>query len=574
MNCFTGEDLKNKILAMGKLKSYRKRFCYTELEKYIFEGYDHRVMSIYGLKHTGKTTMMYQMIQQLDDYEHTCLIQCQSEDDSYDLTHTMDAHPDCKYFFIEEATCLENFVNHSAVLSDIYAFVGVKVVLSGTDSLGFYIAKGDQLFDRTYMLHTTYISYKEYNYLLGRDLEDYIMYGGTLTPENDFCSHECSREYSNVYITEHIQHILDSLGRNGEYGVLATFRSRDKLTACFNQIIELYNRQFMADIVNKNFKTHDIKKISLSFRQEIMDALQILENMSEKAYDRAIVEAKGYLKALDVIYTIPMSDEVIFIQPGLRYSQCTAQIESLSQNDNLNLTYEQRKNLSQTLDNDIKRRMLADIIYYQLINDTNITDLYDVDKYTSPHGEFDLTLIYKKTYEAYIITVKYSNKAVQNQTRNLNNQDVCEAFETKSGAKIIGKIVIYMGESLSDQIYGVNYISAEDFLMEPTKMLEMVHPLSKQLLAIPANYKEGTAKGIFASVYNKSYMKHKSHDIAAQEAASALYREGFDDVTVILTVLKLSPPAREDNDFTRWVISKVEQDPQIQEILKERQTCE
>ena len=97
------------------------------------------------------------------------------------MTRVMDEHDGCKYYFIDEVTNLENFINTAAVLSDAYAAFGVKGVLSGTDSLGFNIAKRDQLFDRTYTLHTTYITYKEYNYLLGRSLDEYIMYGGTLT---------------------------------------------------------------------------------------------------------------------------------------------------------------------------------------------------------------------------------------------------------------------------------------------------------------------------------------------------------------------------------------------------------
>ncbi|MBP5306199.1 MAG: hypothetical protein J6Z02_10140 [Lachnospiraceae bacterium] len=53
---------------------------------------------------------------------------------------------------------MEDFVEGAAVFSGIYASSGMKIVLSGTDSLGFAFSKGEQLFDRCIMLHTTFIS--------------------------------------------------------------------------------------------------------------------------------------------------------------------------------------------------------------------------------------------------------------------------------------------------------------------------------------------------------------------------------------------------------------------------------
>ena len=42
-----------------------------------------------------------------------------------------------KNFLIDEITLLDDFINSASALSDIYCQQGQKIILSGTDSLGF-----------------------------------------------------------------------------------------------------------------------------------------------------------------------------------------------------------------------------------------------------------------------------------------------------------------------------------------------------------------------------------------------------------------------------------------------------
>lgn len=67
-----------------------------------------------------------------------------------------------RYVFIDEVILLEDFIEGAAVFSDIFASSRMKVVLSETDSLGFLLSKGDELYDRSVTLHTTFIPYQEY----------------------------------------------------------------------------------------------------------------------------------------------------------------------------------------------------------------------------------------------------------------------------------------------------------------------------------------------------------------------------------------------------------------------------
>ena len=44
-----------------------------------------------------------------------------------------------KYVFIDEVTLISDFIDSAVILSDIYSAMGMKIVLSRTDSLGFWI---------------------------------------------------------------------------------------------------------------------------------------------------------------------------------------------------------------------------------------------------------------------------------------------------------------------------------------------------------------------------------------------------------------------------------------------------
>lgn len=83
--------------------------------------------------------------------------------------------------FLDEITLMKDFIDSAALFSDVFATMGMKLVLTGTDSLGFWLAMDEELYDRAKLIHTTFIPYREYSRLLGIDsIDEYIRYGGTL----------------------------------------------------------------------------------------------------------------------------------------------------------------------------------------------------------------------------------------------------------------------------------------------------------------------------------------------------------------------------------------------------------
>ena len=81
-----------------------------------------------------------------DDFKKTAFIQVTSKDTLSSLNKDLKKleKQGFKYIFIDEVTLLEDFIEGSALFSDIFVASGMKIVLSGTDSLGFIFTKSEQ----------------------------------------------------------------------------------------------------------------------------------------------------------------------------------------------------------------------------------------------------------------------------------------------------------------------------------------------------------------------------------------------------------------------------------------------
>ena len=182
MNAITG----NNLIEMAETaRNYKKRDCYEKISSYLYGKPADKVCLVYGLRRTGKTTLLKQLVLDMseENRKQTVYIKARVGETIADLNKDIKTAREngIKFFLIDEITLLEDFIDSAALLSDVYAVQGLKFVLSGTDSLGFYFAESEELYDRTVTVHTTFISYKEHARLLGiTSIDEYIRYGGTL----------------------------------------------------------------------------------------------------------------------------------------------------------------------------------------------------------------------------------------------------------------------------------------------------------------------------------------------------------------------------------------------------------
>ena len=123
-NVVTGVGLQAFAKSVAK---FDKRDCFRNLERFIKESYDGKICILYGLRRTGKTTLLFQMISELP-VEQTAYIKAQTTDNMSLLRKDLDKlfKLGYKYVFIDEITLLADFINNAAVLSDIFGMMGMK----------------------------------------------------------------------------------------------------------------------------------------------------------------------------------------------------------------------------------------------------------------------------------------------------------------------------------------------------------------------------------------------------------------------------------------------------------------
>lgn len=501
-NVVVGDGLNNFYNVVAK---YRKRDCYELLKKFIVGDYTGKICILYGLRRTGKTTLIFQMLKELP-LQQVAYIKIQTTDTMANLTKDLyNLHKlGYKYIFIDEITLLADFINTASVLSDIFSMFGMKIVLSGTDSLGFVMANRDELYDRCIMIHTSFISYREYEKLLNiHSIDSYIEYGGTLKMENmtfddpdiqlndiSFRNDETTRKYIDTSISRNIQHTLKN-DHFGEYfNQLKELYNKGELTNAINRIVENINHDFLVKVIEDEFKSHDLGSArnlllhdvpsSIAYALEEIDKTSVIKRLKSlldikeknetkvKITQECVNKIKKYLLMLDLIVNCPdryesgkKVDHYIFSQPGMRYSITKALVYSLLQDEYFkSLSESDKEYITNKVLTDVKGRMLEEIVLLEVnkvIHKNKEAFKFKFDA----GGEYDMIIYDKSTNTCKLYEIKHSDKIDDRQIRFLVDKDKCELIENKYGT-IVGKYVLYRGQN--KKIESIDYINVEVFL--------------------------------------------------------------------------------------------------------------
>lgn len=182
----TGELLDRMVAGVS---GYTKRQLVMELTKYLRDQMDNRICLLFGLRRTGKSTIMLQAIAGFTEKDRgrTAYIRVTASDGKQALLRDIQklAAMGYRYLFLDELTVWNDFAETVEMLSDVYGGMGVKMVVSGMNPAGVARAVKSSLYDRALVLHTTEITYKEYCWLLGETgMETYLQCGGMLQRGN------------------------------------------------------------------------------------------------------------------------------------------------------------------------------------------------------------------------------------------------------------------------------------------------------------------------------------------------------------------------------------------------------
>ena len=501
-NVVTGAGLQALANSVAK---YGKRDCFSTLQKFVAGSYDGKICILYGLRRTGKTTLLFQMLSELP-IEKTAYIKVQTTDDMSRLTKDLKALFELgyRYVFIDEITLLSDFIDTAAVLSDVFSMMGMKIVVSGTDSLGFAMANRDELYDRSVTIHTSFIPFREYARLLNiRSVDSYIEYGGTLKMENmsfddsdaafdevAFRDDENTRKYIDTAISRNIQHTLKN-DHYGEYfNQLRELYEKGELTNVINRIVQHMNHRFVLRVVEDEFKSHDFgsaKELLLHDlpaeratvlydvnEKQILERLKAIIEVKEKSETTVpitqehIDKVKKYLLMLDLIVNCPeryesgkQAEHIVFSQPGMRYAIAKALVYSLMQDAYFaSISEADKAYITGKILDDVKGRMLEDIVLLEVCKAEPSTMEAFKFKF-DVGGEFDMVIYDKTSQNCRIYEIKHSTEANEKQTLHLRDAEKCQIVEKRFGP-ISGKFVLYRGKDTFAE--GVQYLNVENFL--------------------------------------------------------------------------------------------------------------
>ena len=497
-NVRTGEALHSFA---SPVRAYRKRECFRQLHDYIYGGQQDKVFILYGLRRTGKTTMIRQIFAEMSEAElaKVAFIQITARDTLADVNRDLKLleAQGFRYVFLDEVTLMEDFIEGAALFSDVFAACGMKTVLSGADSMGFLFAEDEQLYGRCILLHTTFIPYREFESVLGiHGIDEYIRYGGTMSlggihynETSTFASRESADEYVDTAIARNIQHSLRCYQYEGHFRHLWDLYDKNELTSAINRVVEDINHRFTLEVLSQDWKSHDLGISASNLRRDrenptdildcidlaaVTDSLRKLLEIRNKAEqtvkldDVHAAEIKEYLDLLDLTREIDVlhlpdvgtkSSRTAIAQPGLRYAQADALIRSLLLDETFSaLSLAERTAVQQRILTDIKGRMLKDIV---LLETKLATPKKQVFVLQFPVGEFDMVVFDPNAGSCRIFEIKHSEEAAPQQYRHLIDAEKCAQTEHRYGP-ITGRFVLYRGK---DQLVeGIQYQNVEEYL--------------------------------------------------------------------------------------------------------------
>ena len=268
-----GQSLEGLIKSSANYKEARSQL--DDMKRFWKEPPRDKVCVLYGLRRTGKTTLLLQMAEELrhkdakdgsNEFARTAYVLCKPRMTLEDVREDFKALKQCgfKTVLFDEATLPRGFIQDAAFLAVIYARIGMRISMAGTDSLKFLTASKQSLYDRCEMLHTSHIPYREWSRITGLHGPDsvdvYADYGGTVLyggagrmefgPED--LREKKVTEYLDEAVVKNIERTLDELGSDSPLTGLQDLQKagglKDKINRAVQDPSSLINRTIASSL--------------------------------------------------------------------------------------------------------------------------------------------------------------------------------------------------------------------------------------------------------------------------------------------------------------------------------------
>ena len=512
-------------ISFDSVNKLNKRRCYKKAVDFLEEssGFSGRILTLYGLRRTGKTVLMKQLASNFG-IDH--IYEAEESDtmkDVYDILDKEREKNKPRMIFIDEITNVSDFIEMSALLADDYTTTGTDIIVAGTDSLGLEMAEDDALFDRIYKIPMTYIPFIEHCETLNTtDIDEYIEFGGLMRKGMDsqeaIFDYKSARRYLDSAVAQNISNSLKKSEISRHYNHIRKY-TKDDLSLAINKLVEIYNGVVNEKIINKvNFKTiigspisdkirrltdadeiDRYKKINVDkLREEYSKEINLSCKLSIPATPELVEDIDYTLSVLGLLSTIKSyritkginnewefyrDKEKYIIQPAIKYYQLTEANRILMENEALaHLMPNEVEELQKSLKSDIYGRITENIILF----DTYISlgEVYKPYFRSDKNGEYDMLIWVPEENKHYAFEIKHSEKAVIGyndkgvyigQDKHLLNDEFKEGAERCFGVRK-GAFVLYNGEAFIAPTETI-YLNMVDFL----KSVDKTHDINKTI---------------------------------------------------------------------------------------------
>lgn len=556
--------MKRLMLSDFDVKQKEKRDAYDKVLDFINSDRcrDGVVGVIYGLRRTGKTTIMEQVMTDNVDKFSFEFWEATKKDTMNDVYACLDEAVDNKVdcVFVDEITNVPDFIDNAALLADIYAKEGLRIILAGTDSLSFVFAENSSLYGRTENISTTYIPFEEHCRVLGtKDMDDYISYGGLmkkgLTKEDHIVhDYQSACRYLDDAVSGNISRSIQCLARYSNNTELSSVPFSEMI-AVVEKMVEKYSGVLNTALANEQlkkvvlsfptdkkefkelegaevFKTLRADKPSIvkEFAKAINADAQITQEWSEEMILRLENELirLGFISATNnqaFIYdenlgwrSNPVHKDYYLIQPAIKYYHLKKALEFVESNEHYNNLSEAGKQfVMDKLDLKIRGDMTEQIVVFETSKALS-SDRFFVCKVSFSNsdpnkekGEYDM-LIYDRQVNSYFaFEIKHTTEPYSKQYGHLLNENFKELIDYKYGDKE-NISVLYNGKPFKTPS-GVLYLNISDFIKEITRSKDAKSALQSLGKDLPVRDLESEEKAASAPQKQPKSKKNSKFDM-------------------------------------------------------------
>lgn len=274
---YQGEDLRNHIhepntLPYVKINSVSKAIDTLKTVK----PQECPIIAIGGLDKTVNTKVSHCIIEQLQQYESTLLIELdETPIKSEELLRIIELKPkEIRYIFIDNITYTENLVHRINKIYDIARQKHVSIVLLTSNKVSLLLAIKDNKHCPTVIVDTDRIYYNIHNELFNSSISNYIMHP-SLDPNNVILTNKHLNSFISTMIKDNIQQDIYFHNR----AKLVSSISRDRLCTLISNLLHAI---VYMKIHNKPIKNLDdlLKTKLLSQNTSISELDSIIEFLS------------------------------------------------------------------------------------------------------------------------------------------------------------------------------------------------------------------------------------------------------------------------------------------------------